>query len=95
MVNILTELGSKASIFPYSALQQELKHYARFGVGMAMGALSLCVTNDDGTPKMGDIQEDTIVPLDKILFIEPCRTKEGRLRMASNYKHAVDNGFLD
>lgn len=61
---------------------------------MAMGALSLCVTNDDETPKFRDIEED-VCPLDKILFIEPCKTKEGRLRMANNCKHAIDNGFLD
>lgn len=93
-INFLEALGSKASLFPYSALQHELKHYARFGVGMAMGALSLCVTSDDQAPKVKDI-EDEVVPLDKILYIVPCKTKEGRLRMASTYKHAIDNGFLD
>lgn len=59
-----------------------------------MGALSICVTNVDETPKRKDI-EDVVVPLDEIIFIEPCKTKEGRLRMASTYKHAIDYGFLD
>lgn len=51
---------------------------------MAMGAWSLCITN------VRHIVEDAIVQLDEILFIEPCKTKEGRPRIASNY-----NGILD
>lgn len=96
----LNALGSNASIFPYSALQQELKIYGRFGLGMAMGALSLCLTKHDEDddvdkmPKISEIDVDAVVPLDKILFIEPCKTKQGRLRMASTYKHAIDYGFL-
>lgn len=63
---------------------------------MAMGALSICVSNDEGeTPKTKDTKEDEVVPLDQIIFIEPCKTKEGRVRMASTFKHAIDHGFLD
>lgn len=93
---MLSALGSNTSIFPYSALEEELKNCAKFGVGMAMGALSLCVTNDDenATPKVTEMVGEVVVPLDKILFIKPCKTKHGRLRMASTYKHAVDCGFF-
>lgn len=62
---------------------------------MAMGGLSICVTNDDATPKVREEEEVAVVQLDKIIFIEPCKTKEGRARMASTFKHAIDHGFLD
>ncbi|KAG4079925.1 hypothetical protein HA402_006237 [Bradysia odoriphaga] len=96
VVNVLSALGSNAEkVFPFSALQQELKNFARFGVGMAMEALPYCEMDDTDTPNLGEMEGDEAVPLNKILVIHPCKTKSGRLRMGNTFKHAIDKGFLD
>lgn len=96
VVNVLSALGSNADeVFPFSALQQELKSHARFGVLMAMEALPYCEMDDTDTPNLDKMEGDEAVPLNTILVVHPCKTKSGRLRMADTFKHAINNGFFD
>uniref|UniRef100_A0A1L8DN26 Putative juvenile hormone-inducible protein n=1 Tax=Nyssomyia neivai TaxID=330878 RepID=A0A1L8DN26_9DIPT len=92
---LLEDLGSKAEIFPYSALEEEMQKYARFGVGMGMESIPFSVMPEDDTFDLDSIQGDKAIPLQEIWVLKPIPTKEGRLRVADMFKHATERGYLD
>ncbi|GAB0088175.1 uncharacterized protein DMENIID0001_025620 [Sergentomyia squamirostris] len=93
---LLADLGSNpAIIFPYSALEEEMKKYARFGVGMGMESIPFSIMPESDAFDLDSIQGDQAVPLEEIWALKPCETKEGRLRIADMFKHATERGYLD
>lgn len=94
--SLLSELGSDANeLYPYEALEEELISTGKFGVGMAMEALPFCVMDEAATPNVEEMEGDEAVPINRVVRLLPCKTKEQRLRMADTFKHAIDHGLLD
>ncbi|XP_055714788.1 uncharacterized protein LOC129808908 [Phlebotomus papatasi] len=92
---LLEDLGSKPEIFPYSALQEEMRKFARFGVGMGIESVPFSVIPESDAFDLDSIQGDDAIPLQEIWVLKPIPTKEGRLRVADMFKHAVDMGYLE
>jgi len=80
-------------VFPYSALIDEMKRSARFGVGMGIESIPFSVIEDPCD--LDQIKGDEAVPITTVWILRPLETKEGRQRLADMVKHAVDCGFLD
>lgn len=96
VTDMLRALGSDPEkLFPWSGFQQELKEYGRFGVGVAMESLPFSIMDDEDTPDLDAIEGDQAVPVTNFLKIRPIPSKEGRLRLADVFKHAIDQGYLD
>lgn len=89
-------LGSDPEkVFPRTALDDQLKKYARFGVGMGMESIPFSVIDDADVTDLDLIEGVEAIPLEHIFIIRPLKTKEARLRLANAIKHGVDNGYLD
>ncbi|XP_059610934.1 uncharacterized protein LOC132257897 [Phlebotomus argentipes] len=92
---MIEDLGSKADIFTYAAFQEELRKYARFGVGMGMESIPFSVMPESDAFDLDSIQGDEAIPLQNIWVLKPIATKEGRLRLANMFKHATERGYLN
>lgn len=94
--DLIKALGSDPNaVYPWSALQQELKVAARFGVGMGMESLPFSIMDDEDTPDLDEITGNEAVPVTTVLKIRPIKNKQGRLRLADAFKHGIDQGYLD
>lgn len=92
----LIVLGSDPEkVFPRTAFNEELKKYARFGVGMGMESIPFSVMEDSDVTDLDLIEGVEAVPLEQVFIIRPLKTKEARLRLANAIKHGVDKGYLD
>lgn len=89
-------LGSDPEkVFSREAFDDQLKKYARFGVGMGMESIPFSVIDDADVADLDQIEGSEALPLEHVFTIRPLKTKEGRLRLANAIKHGVDNGYLD
>ncbi|CAO1422867.1 unnamed protein product [Diamesa serratosioi] len=90
------DFGSNPDIlFPFSALQEELKTSFRFGTGMAIESIPFSLLEDHEAPDMDIIQGEEAVPIQTIWIIKPITNKDGRKRLADVFKHATEQGYLD
>ncbi|XP_059611132.1 uncharacterized protein LOC132258046 [Phlebotomus argentipes] len=92
---MIEDLGSNADIFTYAAFQEEMRIFARSGVGMAMETLPFAIMPESDAFDLDSIQGDEAIPLQEIWVLKPISTKEGRLRLANIFKHATERGYLD
>lgn len=83
-----------SKVFPMSVLKDELKAFARFGVGMAMESLPLSIMSDDETADMDAIEGSQPLSLPEVWQLKPIDSQEGRRRLANVFKHAVEQGYL-
>lgn len=80
-------------MYPWSALQDELHHAARFGVGMGMESLPMSILPDDQVADLDALQGD--VALADVWAIGPIEDDVDRRRLADMFRHAIDQGYLD
>lgn len=83
-----------ATVFPMVAFQEELKQFCKFGAGMAMEALPLSIMDEEETTDLDAIEGDRPLSIPEVWKMKPINTKEGRLRVADVFKHAVEHGYL-
>jgi aminoglycoside/choline kinase family phosphotransferase len=89
-------LGSNPDeIFPFTALQSEMKTFARFGVGMGIESIPFSLLNDEDTADLDSIQGEEMVPITKLWILKNIKDQDGRLRLADMFKHATQCGYLD
>ncbi|KAG5668327.1 hypothetical protein PVAND_016271 [Polypedilum vanderplanki] len=93
---IIKDFGSNPEfLFPFSALEAELKSFARFGVGMGIESIPFSVMDDNETADMEKIKGDEAVPITDIWILKKLENIEDQRRLADIFKHAVDRGYLD
>jgi thiamine kinase-like enzyme len=96
LTDLIREFGSNPEfLFPYSALQNEMKEFARFGVGMGIESVQFSIMDDSQVPDMDAIPEDRAVPITEVWVLKPIENQEGRKRLTDIFKHAMDMGYLD
>lgn len=81
-------------VFPMSVLKEEMKLFARFGVGMAMESLPLSIMDEEETADLDAIEGDRVLTLPEIWKLKPIESKEGRRRLADIFKHSVEENYL-
>lgn len=81
-------------VFPYSALLEEMQERASFGVGMGIESIPFSVMDDDEAGDLDAIQGDEAVDVTTVWILKPIKNKEGRLRLANMFKHAVQMGYI-
>lgn len=81
-------------IIPRQVLNDELRHFGKYGVGVAMEAVPLTIMDDADTTDMEAIQGDEPMTLPEIWRLKPIRTHEGRRRLVDVFSHALKQGFL-
>lgn len=93
---MLTALGSDADkVFPRQAFDEEMRQWARFGVGMCMESLPFSVMDDADTVDLDEIEGDEALPLETVFVMRPIKTQFGRKRLADALGHGIDCGYLD
>ncbi|GAB0096102.1 uncharacterized protein DMENIID0001_115680 [Sergentomyia squamirostris] len=92
---MLKDLGSDPSIFPYTALVEEMRKYGRVGVGMAMESLLFSIMPKEDAFDLNIIKGDQAIPIENVWVFQPIPCQEGRLRIADIFKHATEMGYLD
>lgn len=96
LCSLVRDFGSNPDVlFPFSALQEELRTSFRFGVGMAIEAVTFSLLDDDEAPDMDSLQGEEVVPIQTIWILKPIKSDEGRRRLADVFKHATARGYLD
>lgn len=81
-------------VFPVSVLNEEMKNFARFGVGAAMEALPVSLLAEEDTTDMDAIEGDRPLTLCEVWKLKPIVDPVGRRRLADIFKHAVEQGYL-
>lgn len=81
-------------VFPMHVLKEEMKKFAKFGVGMAMESLPLSIMPEEDTTDLDAIEGDRPLSLPEVWKLKPIATKEGRSRLANVFKHAVEQNYL-
>uniref|UniRef100_A0A336M4I1 CSON012053 protein n=1 Tax=Culicoides sonorensis TaxID=179676 RepID=A0A336M4I1_CULSO len=81
-------------VFPYQALLEELKERACFGIGMGIESIPFSVMEDDEAGDLDKIEGEEAVDVTTVWIIRPIKNKEGRLRLAEIFKHAVQMGYI-
>lgn len=83
-----------AQVFPMDVLKNEMKSFAKFGVGMAMESLPLSIMPESDTTDLEAIEGDRPLTLPEVWKLKPIESKEGRRRLANVFKHAVEQQYL-
>ncbi|KAK7869898.1 hypothetical protein R5R35_013696 [Gryllus longicercus] len=95
LIDFVTDLGLPAEIlFPFKEFQKEILSYFAFGLGMSLESVPLSILDADQTPDVESMSGEEEIPLTEIWALKPIESKEGRMRLALNVKHAVDNKFI-
>lgn len=81
-------------LFPMATLKEEMKSFAKFGVGTAMEAIPVSIMDEADTTDMDAIEGTVPLTLPEIWKLKPIATQEGRRRLADVFKHAVEQGYL-
>lgn len=81
-------------IFPKTVLADELKKFARFGVGTAIEAIPVSIMDEEDTTDMDAIEGEHPLTLPEVWKLKPIKSQEGRKRLADVFKHAVSQGYL-
>lgn len=81
-------------VFPYSALLEEMKNRACFGVGMGIESIPFSVMDDEETGDLDTIQGDEAVDVTTVWILKPIKNKKDRQRLANMFKHAVKMGYI-
>lgn len=81
-------------VFPFAALKEEMKLFARFGVGTAIEAIPVSIMPEEDTADMDAIEGTRPLTLPEIWRLKPIEDKGGRRRLADVFKHAVEQGYL-
>lgn len=90
--NLVRAFGSDPElVFPFSALQQEMKQFARHGVGMGIESIYFSVLEEELDCEVTGEEE---VPIHTVMVVNKIKTKEGRLRVTEMFKHASDYGYI-
>lgn len=96
LCSFVKDFGSNPDVlFPFSALQEELRTSFRFGVAMACESVTFSLLEDHETPDMDGLQGEEVVPIETIWILKPIKSDEGRRRLADVFKHATERGYLD
>lgn len=82
------------NVFPYSALLEEMQQRACFGVAMGIESIPFSVMDDEETGDLDTIQGEEAVDVTTVWKLKPIKNKEGRLRLANMFKHAVEMGYI-
>lgn len=81
-------------IFSMNVLKEEMRKFAKFGVGMAMESLPLSVMDEEDTADLDAIEGSRPLTLPEVWKLKPIESKEGRRRLADIFKHALEQDFL-
>lgn len=81
-------------VFPYSALMDEMRQWACFGVGMGIESIPFSVMDDEEAGDLDTIQGEEAVDVTTVWILKPIKTKVGRLRLGDMFKHAVQMGYI-
>ncbi|KAL7015018.1 hypothetical protein ACKWTF_016247 [Chironomus riparius] len=96
LCEIIRDFGSNPEfLFPYSALENEMKQFGRFGVGMGIESIPFSLMDDSDTADLDKIQGENAVPITDIWILKRLENENDQRRLADVFKHAVDCGFLD
>lgn len=82
------------TVFPKSVLREEMKLFAKFGVGMAMESLPLSIMDEEETTDLDAIEGHRTLTLPEVWKLKPIATREGRRRLADIFKHAIEESYL-
>lgn len=92
---ILRQFHLDASkVFPLSELQNELKLFGKFGVGVAMEAVPLSIMPEADTTDMDTIEGSQPLSLPEVWILKPIGSQEGRERLVDVFNDAVHRGYL-
>ncbi|XP_017872280.1 PREDICTED: uncharacterized protein LOC108619950 [Drosophila arizonae] len=90
---LITDLGGDAeAVISWESLQEELKQFGRFGVGMGIESLPMSLIEDDEVADLEGIVENAV--LTDVWNIKPFEQPAKRQRIAEIFKHAVDQGYI-
>lgn len=93
---LIGALGSDARrVFPWWALEEELRQVARYGVGFAMEAIIMSVMPEEEVSDLDCLAGESAVPLTDIWKVRPFERQADRQRLADVFRHAIDRGYLD
>lgn len=96
LCEIVRDFGSNPDfLFPFSALEKELKSFGKFGVGMGIESIPFSVMDDSETADLDKIEGDKPIPIIDIWTIKRLQDEKDQRRLADIFKHAVDRGYLD
>uniref|UniRef100_U5ET49 Putative juvenile hormone-inducible protein n=1 Tax=Corethrella appendiculata TaxID=1370023 RepID=U5ET49_9DIPT len=96
LTDLIRDLGSDPNkVFPREEFEKELKQFSRFGCGFSIESVPLSIMDDDDTADFSKIESDSAIDISTVWIVPPIPTKEGRLRVADVFKHAVQYGYLD
>ncbi|XP_044729401.1 uncharacterized protein LOC123292752 [Chrysoperla carnea] len=90
----LIELGTDPKLFPKDALLQDFIENAKFGLGMVIETLPLCLTEDSETVDLDAIQGTEAIDISTVYCVKPIQKQENRKRLVNVVKHVVDNNFI-
>ncbi|KAJ9582655.1 hypothetical protein L9F63_023004, partial [Diploptera punctata] len=91
----LQDLGSSPDdVFSHEAFEKEMLTYMKFGLGFSLESVPFSLMDESEASNLDLIEGNEAVPIEKVWNVAPLKTKEARLRIADNFKFAVDNGYL-
>uniref|UniRef100_A0A336LPX7 CSON000643 protein n=1 Tax=Culicoides sonorensis TaxID=179676 RepID=A0A336LPX7_CULSO len=82
------------NVFPFRALNEEMLKSACFGIGMGIESIPFSVMDDEETGDLDTIEGENAVDVTTVWIMRPIKSKEGRLRLADTFKHAVQMGYI-
>lgn len=95
VAHTLTQFNLDADkVFPRTLLDEEMRQFARFGVGAAMEAIPVSLLADEDTTDMDAIEGITPLTLPEVWNLKPIVDQEGRRRLANIFKHSFEQGYL-
>lgn len=89
-------LGSDPEkLYPWDTFMNEVKEQFIFGVTFALEMIPMSLLDDSEVFDLDAIiKDDSAVNIDDVWTLSNLKTKEGRLRLANIFVHAVENNFL-
>ncbi|XP_077286800.1 uncharacterized protein LOC143911679 [Arctopsyche grandis] len=80
-------------IYSWNVFMDDVKKYSFFGLGFSFESTPVIILEPEDAFDM-DLKGTEAVDISTIWTLKPIKSKNGRLRLSGNIKHAVDNGFI-